>query len=346
MDICKKGKSPKYIAIAEDLKQRISAGEFAQGGYIPTIRVLAEHYSCALFTVQKAQKLLLKEGIITGRQGQGIKVLSYHSNPRRNTIMLVFPEWDTLQEESFAAQVVLGATMKASELGLSLETYPYSPEVQSDYLCLKKDIDFFEYAGVLWANPSVPQILAELRAEGVNVISTHRHFRLMNVPYTFDDFAGIVQEFTRRVKALGIKSMAVLKYIPDDFTYDPVMGFLIDECRAAGICIEENHICHCHGVHTKEFSWLMDYFLHTISGVDALFSVCPNFIHKIRDDYPALLSGKKTVALSIQTESVDDIDIVLQSDVKKHAEYAMELLNLWHRTEKIPDSQPVSLSVI
>jgi GntR family transcriptional regulator len=64
----------KYEEIAESLRSRIAAGEFAPGEILPSGRDLAEHWSVARATVVKAMDVLRSDGIVEARQGTGFVV--------------------------------------------------------------------------------------------------------------------------------------------------------------------------------------------------------------------------------------------------------------------------------
>ena len=65
---------PKYKAIADDLRRRISTGEF-EDGTLPGISTLQGHYDAALNTVRGAQDLLEGEGLIQRHQGHPTRVM-------------------------------------------------------------------------------------------------------------------------------------------------------------------------------------------------------------------------------------------------------------------------------
>jgi DNA-binding GntR family transcriptional regulator len=64
----------KYEEIAESLRSRIAAGEFAPGETIPSGRDLAEQWSVARATVVKAMDVLRGDGVVEARQGTGFIV--------------------------------------------------------------------------------------------------------------------------------------------------------------------------------------------------------------------------------------------------------------------------------
>lgn len=67
---------PKYREIAEDIRHRITAGEFHLGGRLDTIAELCAYYDgAALNTVRAALRILADEGILKIEPGIGTTVL-------------------------------------------------------------------------------------------------------------------------------------------------------------------------------------------------------------------------------------------------------------------------------
>jgi GntR family transcriptional regulator len=62
---------PPYLAVADRLKERIAAGEFAQGSPLPSGRELAGEYAVAPNTVLSAIRQLRDEGLVIAQQGRG-----------------------------------------------------------------------------------------------------------------------------------------------------------------------------------------------------------------------------------------------------------------------------------
>ena len=74
---------PRYRRVAADLRSRIAAGEFPVGSALPSQRSLAESYSVALATLDRAVRLLAEEGMIEVTPGAGTFVISAESRPRK-----------------------------------------------------------------------------------------------------------------------------------------------------------------------------------------------------------------------------------------------------------------------
>ncbi|MET7823505.1 GntR family transcriptional regulator [Streptomyces sp. NPDC005386] len=64
----------KYEEIAESLRTRIAAGEYAPGEVIPSGRDLAEQWSVSRATAIKAVDVLRNDGVVVAKQGTGFVV--------------------------------------------------------------------------------------------------------------------------------------------------------------------------------------------------------------------------------------------------------------------------------
>ena len=61
----------RYRAIADDLRRRVEAGEFAAGRTLPSESELSTTYEASRVTVRKALEVLRDEGLVDARQGFG-----------------------------------------------------------------------------------------------------------------------------------------------------------------------------------------------------------------------------------------------------------------------------------
>ena len=65
---------PSYREIAEDIAQRIQAGEYRPGERLPSYTQLAERYSVSFSTAARAIALLRDRGLVVGAPGRGVFV--------------------------------------------------------------------------------------------------------------------------------------------------------------------------------------------------------------------------------------------------------------------------------
>ena len=66
-----KGKTPRYLQLAGELRDEILAGRYADGRQFPTETALCGKFDVSRFTVREALKRLQSEGLISRRRGSG-----------------------------------------------------------------------------------------------------------------------------------------------------------------------------------------------------------------------------------------------------------------------------------
>jgi len=67
-------KRPLYLQIAESVRQELLEGRLRPGVALPSVREMAERWSCTPGTVQQAYKELARQGIAVSRPGQGTHI--------------------------------------------------------------------------------------------------------------------------------------------------------------------------------------------------------------------------------------------------------------------------------
>lgn len=65
---------PLYQIIAESIRQQIQAGILNPGDRLPGLRQLTQQWDCTPGTVQHAYQILVSQGLVTSRPGQGTRV--------------------------------------------------------------------------------------------------------------------------------------------------------------------------------------------------------------------------------------------------------------------------------
>jgi DNA-binding GntR family transcriptional regulator len=103
----------RYREIADDLRQRLAAGEWPVGSYMPGITALQLQYDVpGLNTIRQAQSLLQQEGLIEARQGRGTFVIALPEQDDRAELRQLVVE---LQQAVTSMQVTLSRV--ARQLG-------------------------------------------------------------------------------------------------------------------------------------------------------------------------------------------------------------------------------------
>lgn len=328
---------PRYQQLAQALRQELAARRYAIGGAFPRVRELAALHGCSLTTVQQALRELRREGLIATTPRGGIRVTAFPvSDGRGGRIVCVFPRWDTLAEESFAAQLLLGVGVAASQAGFALESRPYYTLDELDGLRdqLRRD----QPAGVLWANAPDPVLATQFEDAGIRLVTLIRHDPRVSCPYTADDFdAGFTALAAdwrrRRIRHPGILAMGA-----NDPTYEPVLRLLLAKLAAAGLAVPPERVCRARteGLDPHARRVLLAEFLARGTGMDALYAFAPDILGDL--EQLAATTGRPLnrrlhrAVHSIRSVPLPPVRSILESDIQRHARTAVQMLRDWLNT--------------
>jgi GntR family transcriptional regulator len=67
---------PIYRQIMDQVRQQVAAGRLPVGGFLPSVRQLAQDLQVNPMTISKAYSLLEREGVVESVRGQGMRVLA------------------------------------------------------------------------------------------------------------------------------------------------------------------------------------------------------------------------------------------------------------------------------
>lgn len=110
-----------YLEIADDLRRRITEGEFAVGDQLPAIAALQEHYDVpSPGAIRQAQQILFDQGMVVTRQG--VEVFVGSASPRARTVDVV----QRLKTARAAIDDALAALAEAATV---------APETATTYRC-------------------------------------------------------------------------------------------------------------------------------------------------------------------------------------------------------------------
>lgn len=90
--------------IADDLRRRILGGEYAAGSLLPTESALALEYGSNRNTLREAVRILETQGLLSARQGEGVRVVDFRQRPTIELIGYMLAEAEPTPE---MAEVVL-----------------------------------------------------------------------------------------------------------------------------------------------------------------------------------------------------------------------------------------------
>jgi GntR family transcriptional regulator len=132
---------PPYLRVAEQLRQRIQAGDLAPGDLMPSLAELRQETGYSGTVGQRAYALLVDEGLVVARPGRGHYVRTQDEQPLLVRRQRVAPGQGSPTEASLAEQGVRGhwdsesATARADErIAARLGIAPGDPVMHTSYV--------------------------------------------------------------------------------------------------------------------------------------------------------------------------------------------------------------------
>lgn len=339
---------PLYEQLIRALRRELAEGRYAIGASLPPMRRIAERHHCSLSTVQQACRELMAEGLLIADSTRGVRVRAFPATAEPSgRIVCLFPKWDSLRAESFAAQFALGAGMAAAAAGFAAEPLAYGAmdELKPllERLCKRPP------AGVVWANPYAAEPLARLLQAGVRTVTTLRHYPESPLPYTRDDMDGAFLHLLRGMRGRGVRRLGVLAMGRDDTTSEPHLSLLRQAASAEGIAVPQELVCRVRaaGLDLNAQRILIGDLLGNLQPGEGLYAFAPDSLELAqtiareqgRDLFEEFVLG----LASIRATACPDVDFLLESDMRTHGEQAVTLIQRWLQTNMPP--QPVSIPV-
>jgi GntR family transcriptional regulator len=85
--------APRYLQIADLMRQRIARGQWPLGDKLPSLEALVEEFGVARLTVRQAMDMLARDGLVSPQQGRGTFVIAV---PARQQWLKVMTSLDDL----------------------------------------------------------------------------------------------------------------------------------------------------------------------------------------------------------------------------------------------------------
>lgn len=120
--------SPKYLSICQDIRRKIQDGTFAINEKLPDGQTLAKQYDVSLLTLKRALDLLVAEGYIIRRRGDGTLVRDWKSKqlPHLYSLRGNYHDFkEQMTSKIIQFQVVHPREEVANKLGITQDSFVY-----------------------------------------------------------------------------------------------------------------------------------------------------------------------------------------------------------------------------
>jgi len=108
---------PRYVQLAEILRERISRGQWRAGGKLPSLEELVREFDVARVTVRQAVDVLAREGLVSPERGRGTFVTGKRVDERKLRAVTTMGELAELYRDSKAELLNLDEASAAPAIG-------------------------------------------------------------------------------------------------------------------------------------------------------------------------------------------------------------------------------------
>jgi GntR family transcriptional regulator len=173
---------PRYLQLADVLRQRIARGVWLHDHKLPSLEALTEEFGVARVTVRQAIDMLAREGLVSPQQGRGTFVTGHPSRERIINVVTSLAELARVYEDTQPKIVNIdesaGSAPLAEGEGTAAPGYAYMRRIHSRdgqaYCVINIYLDerIFRKAPNDFRTKTVIPLLTSM--EGVGIASAHQ----------------------------------------------------------------------------------------------------------------------------------------------------------------------------
>lgn len=199
---------PIYVRVADNLRAKMDAGEFAVGSYLPGELELSKAFGLSRGTIRKALDILAAEGRISRQPGRGTVVLPVRK--RATTRPQIAVVWSIIR--AIGADMLAGLESAIAQAGYDLlfSTSEHAPAKEAEILARLAESDV---AGIVLYATGEPQndaLIETIIANGIPLVLIDRFMPALadRVSWVTSENEQGAYELTRYLIQLGHRRIA------------------------------------------------------------------------------------------------------------------------------------------
>lgn len=210
----------KYQVIAQELKEKIQAGELQKQDSLPSELKLQEYYQVSRATVRQALNVLVKEGYIEKTKGAGSFVIDAYQKPRVTPGLKTIGVIMTYLSDYIFPDIIRGIEKELRQQGYGLLLASTNNDFQQEEACLQKMLAYHVDGLIVEPtksnefNPNLSYYLS-LKEAGIPVVMMNASYEALKLPKVVLDDVLAGQQATDYLLQKGHRHLALLSKTDD-----------------------------------------------------------------------------------------------------------------------------------
>lgn len=236
---------PKYLAIKDDIKNKIISNVYPLDSKIPSEMDLRDEYSVSRHTIRQAISELVKDGYLYKIHGSGTYVSDRHSKNASKKMKTIGVVTTYLSDYIFPS-IIRGIEKELSKHQYSLMLASTQNNVESERENLEKMLEH-EVDGLIieptksnLLNPNLNYYL-DILEEEIPLLMLHASYDELDTPFITMDDEGAGRIATNHLIELGHEKIAIITKSDDSQGKNRLKGY-IDALHTAGMSYENDHV--------------------------------------------------------------------------------------------------------
>lgn len=253
-----KDAEPKYIQVANIIRQNILDGTWRDGDAIPPEKILCARFNIARGTMRQALQLLESEGYLLREQGRGtfIRQLNRRSDSQNRHLAFVVP----YIRDSSVSTILVGFQQVAEEAGFSVVFNHVNNDLQQQQDVLQKLVQQGVQGIALYpVDSESPAGVERLVQTSYPIVLVDRYLKTLSTDYVMSDHFGGALRGVHYLLNQGHTRVGFITWLSPAVSMDHRLLGYYQALRERGIPIEENLICRVEGYPTVNRSPLISY---------------------------------------------------------------------------------------
>ncbi len=305
-----KAAEPKYIQVANIIRQNILDGTWHEGDAIPPEKTLCSRFNIARGTMRQALQLLESEGYLVREQGRGtfIRLVEQRNNNTKNRhLAFVVP----YIRDSSVSTILLGFQQVAEQAGFSVVFNHVNNDLQQQQDVVHKLVQQGVMGIALYPVDSESLTgIDKLVNASYPIVLVDRYLKHFSTDYVISDHFGGALRGVHYLINQGHTQVGFVTWLSPAISMDHRLLGYHQAMRERGIPIDENLICRVEGYPTVNRAPLVNY-LRSENRPTAVFAANDQIAIAI---YRAAATVGLRIPENLSVMGFDDLDMSVHLD--------------------------------